>query len=78
YLEIRNQFLHNWKCKTFEDCFKSLEGTHKALKKLYPSEEDWDAERQMTFQYNSLSDDIVDIAINHLTKNVINAKAKRE
>jgi hypothetical protein len=21
YLEIRNQFLHNWKCKTFENCF---------------------------------------------------------
>ncbi|NAS30333.1 hypothetical protein GTQ40_05070 [Flavobacteriaceae bacterium R38] len=32
----------------------------------------------MTFCYNSLSDDIVDIAINHLTMNVINTKASRE
>lgn len=28
YLEIRNQFLHNWKCRTFEDCFKSLDKTY--------------------------------------------------
>ena len=78
YLEIRNQFLHNWKCRTFEDCFKSLDKTYNALNKLYKPDEALTQEKRMTYCYNALSDDVVDIAINHLTMNVIDTKVKRE
>lgn len=78
YLEIRNQFLHNWKCKTFGDCFKSRQDTYNALKKLYKPDITLSSEQQMAQCYNALSDDIVDIAINHLTMKVINTKVSRE
>jgi hypothetical protein len=79
YLEIRNKFLHNWKCRTFEDCFSgTLSQTYKGLVKLYKPDMTLTQERQMNFCYNALSDDIVDIAINHLTMNVIDTKVTRE
>lgn len=78
YLEIRNQFLHNWKCTTFEDCFKSLNKTYNGLKKLYPPDINLTIEEQMTFCYYSLSNDIVDIATNDLMKNVVKVKTTQK
>lgn len=78
YLEIRNQFLHNWKCTTFEDCFKSLDKTYNGLKKLYSPDIKLTLEEQMNFCYDCLSNDIVDIATNDLMKNIVKVKTTQK
>lgn len=75
YLEIRNQFLHNWTIKTFKDCFAALEGTFSALKKIYKPCDNLPAEEQMAFCYNNLCSDIIDITIGHLTMSFINKRS---
>jgi hypothetical protein len=78
YLEIRNKFLHNWKCRKFEDCFKSIPSTYKALEKLYSPSQDLTTELKMVYCYNALGEDIVDILINHITKKVIKSRAESQ
>ena len=78
YLEIRNKFLHNWKCRSFEDCFKSIPSTYRALEKLYSPEQELTEELKMVHCYNALGQDIVDILVNHITMKVIKSRVNSQ
>lgn len=57
-MEIRNQFMHNLECDTFEKCLDVLEGKETYLLKLYPQMEE-DREQRLINCFNALSAEVI-------------------
>jgi hypothetical protein len=50
FMEVRNQFMHNFNVKSFEDVFKLLKGREIRLKKFYPTEFSDDIQLEKSFE----------------------------
>jgi|GEM_PF-6848920 len=60
-LEIRNIFMHNISCRSFEDFAKFNPSTYNALVKLYKPKHGLTVNKQLNFCYNMLVKDVTDI-----------------
>lgn len=58
FMEIRNQFMHNLDAKSFEECFKFIDGKDNYLKKIYPTKDTLNNEDDLKRMFYELSEDI--------------------
>jgi len=61
FMEIRNQFMHNFEASTFEKCFSYLSGAQNKLLKEYPQDLTLPIEEQLKKATGKLASECLDI-----------------
>jgi len=69
FMEIRNQFIHNYSATTYEKCFAATDGKAKYILKAYPQANNLSREEQLNAATHELSDEITTLTF-ALMKNV--------
>jgi len=78
YMEIRNKFMHDMQCNSFEKCFAIIESTGKYLLKKYNPLDSLTLEEKYQFCYNKLTEDAAEIVVNKILGSAIDSKVKRD
>lgn len=73
YMEIRNKFMHDYKCRSFVDCFNVIKSTGKYLLKLYQT----DSRRTFEERYRECYDRLTDDTVKIVTDKMINSAVER-
>lgn len=68
FMEIRNQFVHNYNAKDYQSCFQYLEGKETFVLKLYPQDKNLSKEEQLRGAVLGLAENVVSITVNLLEK----------
>jgi len=63
FMEIRNQFMHNFDASTFEKCISEINGAEKYLLNTYPQNDSNSNEEKLKLAVNELSSEIVDLTV---------------
>ena len=68
FMEIRNQFVHNYDAKNYESCFSYLEGKANFILKAFPQDSALPMEEQLQKAVNELAGDVVKKTVNLIEK----------
>jgi hypothetical protein len=63
FMEIRNQFMHNFDAKNYESCFKYLEGKESWILKRYPQDGKHSKEEQLKLAVDRLTVEVIKLTL---------------
>lgn len=68
FMEIRNQFAHNFNAKSYELCFTFLDGKATFILKTFPQDSNLSLENQLQKAVSALANDVIKVTINLIDK----------
>jgi hypothetical protein len=68
FMEVRNQFMHNFQADSFETCYSFIEGKANFVLRLYPQSEEFSKEEQLKKATLNLSEELLNTTIGLIDK----------